>query len=72
MSSSMSAKTGRAPTRRIALAVETKVNEGQITSCAGPDAERQQRQLQRVRAGGGEQHARAVEPLGEPVLDAPA
>ena len=28
VSSSMSAKTGRAPTRRMALAVETKVKEG--------------------------------------------
>ena len=36
VSSSMSANTGRAPTRRTALAVETNVNEGQMTSCPGP------------------------------------
>ena len=32
----MSAKTGRAPTRRMALAVETNVKEGQTTSWPGP------------------------------------
>ena len=32
----MSAKTGRAPTRRMALAVETKVKDGQTTSAPGP------------------------------------
>ena len=34
--SSISANTGRAPTRRMALAVDTKVKDGQITSCPGP------------------------------------
>ena len=38
----MSAKTGVAPTRRIAFAVETKVKEGQIDLLAGPDAQGQQ------------------------------
>ncbi len=32
----MSAKTGRAPTRSAAFALETKVKEGQITSWPGP------------------------------------
>ena len=32
----MSAKTGRAPTRSTALALETKVNDGQTTSWPGP------------------------------------
>ena len=34
--SSISAKTGRAPARSTALALETNVNDGQITSWPGP------------------------------------
>src|SRR5688500_9423586 len=34
--SSISANTGRAPTRRTALAVDTNVNEGHTTSSPGP------------------------------------
>src|SRR6185503_6307002 len=36
VASSMSANTGRAPTRSTALAVDTNVNEGQITSSPSP------------------------------------
>ncbi len=39
---------------------------------ARTDAERQQRQLERVRAGGGQQHAARAEQLREARLDAPA
>ena len=70
--SSMSAKTGRAPTRRTALALETKVNEGQMTSWPGPMPEGQQRELERVRARGRQQDAGGAEQRGEARLDAAA
>ena len=48
MSGRMSAKTGRAPRRTNAFAVETKVNDGMITSSPGAEVEEQGGHLEGV------------------------
>ena len=50
-------KTGRAPRRTNALAVETKVNDGKNHLVAGLDIEQQRGHLEGVRAGSGQQDA---------------
>ena len=57
----MSMKTRRAPRSTKALAVETKVNEGMMTSSPGFMSSKQRCHLQRVRTGGSQQRFRNAE-----------
>ena len=54
---SMSANTGVAPNSRNALADETNVNEGTMTSSPGPTPDEQRGHLQRARARRREEHS---------------
>ena len=66
----MSTNTGTPPRSTTALAVETKVKDGMMTSSPGPMSSEERRHLERRGAGMGEEHRAGADPLPEPGLAA--